>query len=286
MDSFRESEVRWVKTAAAALLLLVATVVRGDEVRCRSRLTFDPAQLNVTVPFERASNGVFVRARVNKNPEPLWFVLDSGSARTLISESAAKRLLLNPTNSKDAFITLGTVKIEGADLRITKLAPLTKAWGRQVDGVLGYDLLCRSVVTIDYDKPQITLTHPAVFHYSGTGERLRLAIRNGWSYVQGTIKVTGFPPIIDTFLIDSGSNDAVNHPIIRDSKGPLQKVRAGFLGPNEWFQLGQYTIGSTDSACCGATDEANRQIGGEVLSRFRVTFDYPHRQLILERNSR
>ncbi|HEX9160099.1 MAG TPA: retropepsin-like aspartic protease [Thermoanaerobaculia bacterium] len=294
----------------AAALLIATTMSAREDVRCRTRVMFPPSQLTVTVPFERSHNGVFFKARVNKNPEPLWFGLDSGAARTLISEEAAKRLLLHGTESakirgvgagvvpvkvaKDVSIFIDAVKIEGVEIRIANLAPLKPAWGRTIDGVIGYDLLCRAVVTIDYEKRTMTMTQPAVFHNDG-GESLPLAISGGWSFVRGTIKVTGRPAVIDNFLVDSGSQDAVNHPIIRDSKGPLKPIKAavglgqpvpGVLGPNEWFQLGGYTIGSTYSACCAASEDASRQIGAEVLSRFRVTFDYPHHRLILERSTR
>ena len=271
----------------AALLLLTATALyASDDVRCRSRITFDPAHLSDTMPFERTKNGVFVRVQINKYPQPLWFVIDSGSPRTLLSEAAAKRTLINQSNRTDAVLSFDTVKLDHTDLRIVNLAPLSKAWGRTVDGVIGYELLCRAAVTVDYDAKTVTMIHPATFDYKGTGEVLRLTIRNGWSFVQGTIKVTGRPAVIDQFFVDSGSQAAVNHPIISQSKGPVRKVKAGFIGSNEWFQLGRYTIGSTESTCCGADEEAGQNIGAEVLSRFRVTFDYPHKNLILERAAR
>jgi hypothetical protein len=296
---------------AAVALLIASTLAASDEVRCRSRVVFPGTTHVVTIPFERTRNGVFVRARVNGQPEPLWFVIDSGAARTVISDTAAKRAGLNATEraiisgtgmgaipvtvARNVTVSVDTVSIERIDARIAKLAALTPAWGRPVDGILGFDLLCHSVLTVDYDSKKMTIAHPAVFRYDGSGEILPLTIRGGWSFVEGTIKVTGRPAVIDNFLIDSGSQDAVNHPIIRDSKGPLRKVNtgvglgtalAGVLGPNEWFKLGRYTIGSTQSACCAASEEVSRQIGAEVLSRFRVTFDYPHHRMILERSTR
>lgn len=296
---------------AAVALLIASPLIARDEVRCRSRVLFPGSAHVVTVPFERTRNGVFVRARVNGRPEPLWFVIDSGAARTVIGETAAKRVGLHATEraiisgtgmgaipvtvARNVTVSVDTVNIERIDARIANLAGLTPTWGRAVDGILGFDLLCHSVVVIDYNSKKMTIAHPAVFRYDGTGETLPLAISGGWSFVEGTIKVTGRPAVIDNFLIDSGSQDAVNHPIIRDSKGPLRKVNtgaglgrslAGVLGPNEWFKLGRYTIGSTQSACCAASEEVSRQIGAEVLSRFRVTFDYPHHRLILERATR
>ena len=296
---------------SAALLLMVASVAAADDVRCRSRVMFPGATRAVTIPFERTRNGVFVRARVNGRPESLWFVIDSGAARTVISETAAKKVGLRATEkailagagagavpvtvARNVTVSVDDVNVERIDVRVANLNGLTPAWGRPVDGILGFDLLCHSVLIIDYDAKKMMIVHPAVFHYNGGGETLPLTISGGWPFVEGTIKVTGRPAVIDNFLIDSGSQDAVNHPIIRDSKGPLKKVStgvglghslAGVLGPNEWFRLGRYTIGSTQSACCAANEQVSRQIGAEVLSRFRVTFDYPHRQLILERATR
>jgi hypothetical protein len=287
---------------AIGMLLLASALQAGEEVKCRSRVTFDPAKLTVTIPVQRAKSGVFVPVRVNEKSEPLWFVLDSGAAHTLINEPVAKRLLIHPLekttihgsqtglmtvrDTKGASIALDTINIDQVDLHIANLTDLASAWGRNVDGVLGYDLLCRSVVTVDYDAARMTITQPAVFKYTGLGETLPLAIRNGWAFVRGTIKVTGRPPVIDNFLVDSGSQDAVNHPIIRDSKGVLKPVKMGVIGSNEWFQLGRYTVGSTDSVCCAPTEETSRQIGAEVLSRFRVTFDYPHKKLIVEQRTR
>jgi hypothetical protein len=267
---------------AVAALLMAATLSASDDVRCRSRVVFPASKLAVTIPFEHTRNGIFVRARLNGKPDPLWFVIDSGAARTIISPAAAR----GGIPLKDSVITIGDVAIDRIELRIADLSTISRMWGRRVDGVIGYDLLCRAALAVDYDTSRVTLTHPAVFQYAGNGAELKLTIRHGWSFVEGTIKVTGRPAVIDTFMLDSGSPDAVNHPIIRDSKGPLRKIStAGVLGPTEWFQIGKYTVGSTQSMCCSSLDN-NRQIGVDLLSRFHVTFDYPHKRLILERATR
>lgn len=275
---------------ALAALFLASSVAAKDDVRCRSRVVFPPSQMSISIPVERVRGGVFVRARVNAHPEQLLFLVDSAAAHTAISDAVAKHIAFayTPASRKaTSTLDIGGVTIDRVELLPSNLASLQKMWGRTFDGVIGYDLLCRAAVSIDYETSRMTLTQPAVFDYNGIGDALKLYVRNGWSFVEGTIKVAGRPAVIDMFLIDSGSQDAVNHPIIRDSKGPLRKVdKVNVLGPNEWFQLGKYTIGSTTSMCCSA-DANNRQIGADVLSRFRlVTFDYPHKRLILERAGR
>jgi hypothetical protein len=96
--------------------------------------------------------------------------------------------------------------------------------------------------------------------------------------------------VTDSFLIDSGSQDAVNHPVILKSTGKLHKTKTGngigkavegSVGNNEWFRIGGFTIGPTSSGCCGGNPDAARGIGGEILARFVVTFDYPHSRLYL-----
>ena len=64
--------------------------------------------------------------------------------------------------------------------------------------------------------------------------------------------------------------------------GGFGESQAGVIGENEWFRLGRTTIAHTQSACCAATPEISRQIGAGILEHFRLTFDYPHRRLILE----
>lgn len=267
---------------ALATVLIAATLSASDDVRCRSHVVFPATKLSVTVPFQRTRNGIFVQARLNTRPDLLWFLVDSGAPHTTISAAAAR----GGVALRNSVITIGDVAVDRIELRIANLNGESKTWGRKIDGVIGYDLLCRSVLNVDYETSRLTLTHPAVFQYDGNGASLRLNIRRGWSFVEGTIKVTGLPAVIDTFMLDSGSPDAVNHPIIRDSKGPLQKISsASVFGPTEWFQIGKYTVGSTQSMCCSSVDN-NRQIGADLLSRFNVTFDYPHRRLILERATR
>lgn len=100
----------------------------------------------------------------------------------------------------------------------------------------------------------------------------------------------GNEPVTDWFLVDSGSQDAVDHPAIQKSSGALRHVQSGegsigapssaVVGDTEWFRIGSFKIGSTSSSCCGNPDTA-RLIGGTVLSRFRVTFDYPHARMYL-----
>jgi predicted aspartyl protease len=248
---------------------------------------------------------VFVSARIIGHDEELRFVFDTGAGRTIIDRRVAARLGLKATEKssvggvgvgrvdvdvvKNASLHFGDVRLEGVDLNLVDDLPERAGTA----GIIGYDLLCTSVVTLDYKKPGIVVTAPSAYQYHGVGDVLPLSFKGRWPYVRGVLKVPGVEAITDDFLIDTGSEDAVNHPIIRQSKGPLRETNTaaggfgqslrGVIGPNEWLRIGSTTIPATQSACCAGNDDVNRQLGSAILSHFRITFNYPARQIILEK---
>jgi predicted aspartyl protease len=290
----------------AIAFFCMACVGRADEP-CSSTIVFSKGVTSEKlrgVSIQGAS--VFVSVQVIAKKDELRFLFDTGAGRTVIDRNIAARLGLRPTEKssiggvgtgrtaadvvKGVSLQLGQIRVDGVDLYVTDI-PETE----HVDGIIGYDLLCASVVTLDYKEPSIVVTLPSAFQYHGGGDKLPLEIRGRWPYVPGTLKVAGVDAVTDEFLLDTGSDDAVNHPIIRQSKGPLRetttgnggfgKSQPGVIGPNEWFRIGSTTIPSTVSACCAASEEVSRQLGSGILSRFRITFDYPGRSIFLEKYS-
>jgi hypothetical protein len=103
--------------------------------------------------------------------------------------------------------------------------------------------------------------------------------------------VPGAQPETLQFFVDTGSSDAVDTILLKKSKGHLRKTQtgqglgqpsSGVFGRVEWFRLGDFTMNDAPSACCGNPGNEN-MIGGAVLRRFVVTFDYSHKQMILEK---
>lgn len=250
-------------------------------------------------------NHIFVSVRLNGHNDSLRFVFDSGAGRTVIDRAVAARLGLQPSEKgsiggvgtgrvpvdilKNASLQLGDVRLDGVDLNLVDDVHESEG----IAGIVGYDLLCSSVVTLDYKEPSIVVTAPSAFQYHGKGDVLPLSFKGRWPYVRGTLKVQGVEPVTDDFLIDTGSEDAVNHPVIRKSKGPLRETRTGaggfgqslpgVVGPNEWFRIGHTTLPATESACCAGDEDVNRQLGSAILSHFRIIFNYPAGNIILEK---
>jgi predicted aspartyl protease len=285
-------------------LFCVVVTGRGDETS-PATVSFDGGKNSEKLPgVSRKEQGIFVSVRVNEKNDVLKFLFDTGAGRTVIDRRVAARLGLRATGKssiggvgagrvdvdvvKRASIRLGSVRLDGVDLHVTDTPE-----SEHVDGIIGYDLLCSTVVIFDSKEPSIVVTAPSAFQYQGSSDVLPLQIRGRWPFVRGTLKVPGVDPVTDDFLVDTGSNDDVNHPIIRQSKGRLRETNTGnggfgkslpgVIGPNEWFRIGSTTIPATTSVCCAASEEVSRQLGAGILSRFRITFNYPQGKMILEK---
>src|SRR5947209_12067488 len=212
----------------AVLALCCLTCANRADEPCPATLRFKQGATSARLSgVTRSGASVFVPLHVSGTKDELRFLFDSGAGRTVIDRNVAARLGLKPT-AKSSFGGVGTgrvpvdvvksatllfddARLEGDDLYIADTP-------EHVAGIIGYDLLCSSVVTLDYQAPSLDINAPSAFHYQGTGDVLPLQFRGRWSYVRGTLKVPGVAAVTDDFLVDTGSDDAVNHPIIRQSK--------------------------------------------------------------------
>jgi hypothetical protein len=240
------------------------------------------------------------QVRINGSAESYWFLVDTGSSYNFVDAKVAARLGLETraagtvhgaggnavaVNAADhVTFTIGDVRTTFDDVRLTDLSALG------IDGFFGYPLLERFVVTIDPTKQQLVLNGPIP---SGTALPIRFGGKiNRWIYAKATVKYAGLAPETSEFLIDSGSEDGVDHPSIRKSKGPLRAIHpgsglgsggsgSGVAGRAQWLRLGTHLLKDVPSSCCGPLEGTERMIGSGVLSRFVVTYDYAGRRMII-----
>ncbi len=163
----------------------------------------------------------------------------------------------------------------------------------KVDGILGYELFRRFVVTVDYESKTLILTLPKAFHSGESTQALPIEFRDRWAFVKGELVLPGPVTVEDSFLIDSGSGDAVDHPIVMklQSRTPTQSgiglgsAVQGATAQATSFRLGRYTLPTPSVSCCGATDQTSKLIGNDVLKFFTVTLDYPSALILITPNA-
>jgi len=265
---------------------------------------FDSSESQAVIPVEVSRNGIFFRVKVNGSG-PLWFSLDSGAGTNYIDRGAARKLGLPP--GEKAYVHgagAGEVEVERItgitfempglrsrdhQVNVVDLEPVQALWGRRLDGFFGHDFLIRFLVTIDYGARLLTVADPNVHSYEGPASPIPLEFNRRVPFVRGTIEVAGNPPLDDLFLVDSGSQDFVDHPLIGKSSAGASTIETGvglgtpvpgFLGKVDRFQLAEFEIRDVVGVA-GGSGLGSRLIGGGVLSMFTVVFDYPNARMFL-----
>src|SRR5262249_50435888 len=142
------------------------------------------------IGFELNANKIYLPIRVN-NRGPYWFILDTGSVSNVVDTDLANRLSIAARDSfeervagekkitdalgSNVSLTISELELSQSKIDIEQVnAAISSAEGRTVDGLLGYDLLSRFVVKIDYVTRQVTIMEPGRFRYFGQGDTIPL----------------------------------------------------------------------------------------------------------------
>jgi predicted aspartyl protease len=309
----------------SAFIALSALLVVAADAPSRAVVVQGAAPAPVAIPFELASRQIMVKVSVNRS-RPLSFVLDTGARLAIIRTDTAKALglsLYGNVNSggagpgtqtgnrvKDATWTLPGV--DGFVQPITLALPLPfmpSALGRDVDGIIGGEFIRQFVLELDYDARLIKLHDRDRFTYIGHGSSLPLDFNsNGHPVLRATVTPVGGKAVERQFLIDTGSGLALalHSPFVRELNLPgpeVKTIRAiglagaggrsvGRIGRVAALQIGSYTIEnpfalfSEDTAGAFADKSLAGNIGAQILTRFRLFFDYGRRRIILEPSSK
>lgn len=263
--------------------------------------------LFAVVTAQYADGAPFIQVKLKGSPRLLWFTIDSGSPFTFIDEKVAREIGLRP-RAAESITGAGAGAVEtkvvddlkfeepplATSVRIADLSGLPALFNHPIDGFFGYDLLAAHVIVMNPRAKTVAFIDPKRFRYRGHGVILPFRFggkRGKWIFVKGRLKVPGNPAEDTEFMVDSGSIDAVNHPLLRKSTAPLRRINTGsglgtpfpgVAGTVEWVRFGDYVLHDVDASCCGAA--VDRLIGQGVLSRFTTTYDYARKRLILERD--
>jgi PDZ domain/Aspartyl protease len=271
---------------------------------------------STTVPFRLFNNHIFIEGMVN-GKGPYTFQVDTGG-ETLLSPQLIKEVGLHAigqavtSGNGEGQGTTGYVhydQIAIGNLQLSdQIGFATDIFkkgveGIPVDGMVGFELIRRMVTTIDYERHVITFTVPD--HFS-SGPELGLAVP--FVFYDTIPTVTGRIGDLPARLkIDTGARIslAVTSPFVaahglRDqfAKGSLAVTGWGVGGPTRSYsvRMPSVAIGSENipdavvelsMARGGNLSDPNfdGNIGGGILKRFVVTFDYAHQMMYLKRIS-
>jgi hypothetical protein len=267
------------------------------------------------MPFQLVNNHIYIEALVN-GVGPFNLLVDTGGANILVPR-ALERLELSGEGAirgrgageesveislvKVDRITIGGMTMHDQTFYGVDLAEVERAEGYPIDGLVGFEVFKRFVVTIDYEHGRLKLTQPASFKYTGKAAPISFVFHGTTPQVSGS--VDGFE---GTFTLDTGSRSSLDimAPFAERNKfseryQPRLEAVTGWgvggavrskVARAEQLSIGPVTVKdavielSVQSA--GSTTDRYRagNIGGGVLKRFTLTFDYENKLLWMEPN--
>ena len=178
--------------------------------------------------------------------------------------------------------------------------------GLPVHGILGFDLFQSFVVTLRPRTAELVLHAPDRYRAprSRRWRRTPLEIEQQRAYVAAAVTQAG--SAVDTLrlLLDTGAGHALSLETSSDPRVRLPQLRVksdlgrglggiihGFMGRVRQIQLAGYALPQVLTSYPDSADVANRvrvarsgNVGFELLRRFDLVIDYPHRQLLLRPN--
>jgi len=265
-----------------------------------------------TVPIMLINNHIYGEAMVN-GKGPFTFIFDTGG-HNILTPPIAKELGLKvqgnlPTGGAGEGVMEGGF-VQGIDFEVGKaqvknqisivfpLDTLFVAEGFPMPGMVGYETFRRFVTRIDYGAHTLTLIDPRKFDPKDAGTPVKFTFNGSIPEVMGTVE--GIPAKFD---IDTGSRSelTITKPFAEKNnlkaghpKGVVAVEGWGVGGPSTGYvtRIRDMTIGGvkigpvvgtlTDQdkgAFAGSDYAAN--VGGGILKRFVVTFDYDNQVMYL-----
>lgn len=179
--------------------------------------------------------------------------------------------------------------------------------GVTVHGIIGYDLFKNFAIEIDYVGEWVRFYHPKKKIKRRKFESFPLALENTKPFINAKISLDDGEIIDGKLMLDTGASYPLT--LIQDTVSnihlPSPNLQA-YLGTGlsgdlnghiarskslqlEHFEFENIITAFPDQASIRHIVSENQRegtIGGEILRRFRVIFDYPHQRLLLKKNNR
>jgi hypothetical protein len=265
-----------------------------------------------TVPFRLLNNHIYAQVSVN-GAAPRTFILDTGG-HSILTPDTAKALGVdskgNTTSSGggDQLVSSGVATVKSLTLGNATLTnqPVSVivfskkgVEGVGEAGMIGYEFFARFITRFDYGKHTVTFIDKTYFDPKEAGTPVPMRLYHQFPEILGS-----YDGIPGRFGIDTGSRMplqlnrafATKYDIRAKVPNAIEATTGwGVGGPSRSYvfkggtlKLGDVTIEhpltmiSTDKGGAGAAEAFPNNVGGGVLKRFVVTFDYDHSLMYLK----
>jgi len=179
--------------------------------------------------------------------------------------------------------------------------------GIPVHGIMGYDLFRDFIVEVKYNSQKIKLHNPELYQYKDRRkmQTLPLSVEQRKAYVEGTVLMKDTANVSVKLLVDTGSSDALwlfpspekgldipdknyedhlGRGLSGDIFGKRSKINGVRIGNFEMKEAKVAFPYLESFQGLESMGDRNGSLGGEVLKRFNIVFDYARGLVTLKKN--
>jgi hypothetical protein len=264
---------------------------------------------------------LFIQLSVDDS-EPLDFIFDTGDGLPVIDLDVAKKLGLDLNHAstktsaqgavKGALIDHNTIALNGIllekdiQLYATSLRHLERSIGKNIDGIIGYDLLHHYVVKLDYDNESFELYEQDSYKHDGFGESFEFKLDNYIPHIEGEVTLNDGEVLEGDFFLNTGAgttldfntrfaekNDIVartgdhfSYPVAGLSDDETMHYEGRVMN----FVFGTFDFSKMPIGISTAKHgiQNNKKVAGilgnKLLKRFNITFDYSRKEIFFVKN--
>jgi predicted aspartyl protease len=276
------------------------------------RISFAGGAHETQIPFELINNHIYIHAAIDG--QPVRVIVDTGGLN-MLTPASAKRLGIATQGTMAAAgagadktdlgfgrgkrITIGDVTLADPLFYVIDVGKLGDVEGEDFDGLVGHELFSRVRVRIDYPARVLTLTAPVAFAPPTGAIAVPFVMADRIPIVSGSID-----GVAGRFWVDTGSRSSLTTAVkFTKDNGLVAKYKPPFETVTGWgvggatraspvrfhdVKIGDAVVhdvvGDLFSGDKGAfaDPDAAANLGGGILHRFIVTFDYAAKIMYLE----
>ncbi|HEU4469526.1 MAG TPA: aspartyl protease family protein [Flavisolibacter sp.] len=301
------------------LLLVILMLIRTVPLMAQEEF-IEPSRFLTSLKFRQLTGGVILfNAKLDPFPDTLNLILDTGSGGISLDSSTALYFGLKSTPSNRiirgiagikpvSFINGRTLQLPGLSIdslnfHVNDYSILHAVYGERIDGIVGYSVLSRYIIKVNYDSLKIEFWSLGALKYPRGGFLLKPAIN---SIPVQSARVRDESTVTTRFLYDMGAglNMMFSNDLLRDSnllrkKRKLYTKEAEGLGGKidlhmtviKEVKLGPYRFRKVpvyvfdDVYNITSYPHLGGLIGNDLLRRFNVILNYDKKDIHLVPNS-
>jgi Aspartyl protease/PDZ domain len=289
-------------------------------IKAQEEFIEPPSKLLTRIRFTQLTGGVVIlRATLDNFPDTLNFILDSGSSGISLDSGTVSFLKLTPEPSDKTIRGIAGIRkvgflykrklnfpgltIDSLNFHVNNYSILTTVYGEQIDGIIGYSVLSRYIVKIDYDSLKLDFCSRGSIRYPRGGYLFKPVMS---TLPVQTARVKDGNTVSARFLHDIGagvclmlSKDFTEDSTILHKKRKLwAKEGEGVGGKIDMFltvvkelKLGPYRFRNVPTYIFDDVYNVTSYpylgglIGNDIFRRFNTIINYEKRDIFLVPNS-